>query len=155
MSSDSIQDLRYLANLMDQRFRGPFGWRFGWDGVLGLVPVVGDLVTNSVSIYILVRAAQLGCSASVIARMGLNLLIENVVDVIPLFGNLFDFVWKANSRNLALVEDYLRHPRRTTLSSRMVVAAVVGLVLLFMVAILVLALYALRIFLNFLEPGWT
>jgi hypothetical protein len=115
------EDIKRLSKLMDSEFGAPGGFRFGWDGLLGLIPFVGDLVTNGASLYIVLRAAGLGCPPSVLLRMGLNLFIDNLLDVIPLLGNILDFVWRANNKNVALLESYLKAPDRTVRSSRVVV----------------------------------
>lgn len=151
MSSNQASDLTNLSDLMDTRFRGPFGWRFGWDGLLGLVPVVGDVVTNCVSVYIVFRAAQLGCPPSVLLRMGINILIENLVDIIPFFGNLFDFLWKANTKNLKLVDQYLANPTRAQNRSRLFVTTSLALIVMVVVACLVLTVLALKFFIGLFD----
>lgn len=140
----NISDLRRIAESMDQKFKGPFGWRFGWDGIIGLFPIVGDLITNSVSLYVIARAAQIGCPPSVIARMGLNLLIENIIDVIPFVGNLFDFFWKANSKNIRLVEQFTENPASVQNRSRFVLALAVFTIVALVVGSIAVSIIALR-----------
>ena len=129
--SEALADLRFLSKKLDSQFRLALGLKIGWDGLLGLIPGVGDLVTSSVSFCIVVRAALLGCPFSVIARMGLNILVENLVDIVPFAGNLFDFFWKSNLKNLALLEQFLDQPRKTTWISRI-------LILVFLIGLIVL-----------------
>lgn len=93
-----------LAWLLDESIRLPGGLRIGLDGILGLIPGVGDLVGMGLSGVIIADAARRGVSGAILVRMVINVLIETVVGAIPLFGDLFDFVWKANSRNLRLME---------------------------------------------------
>ncbi len=151
----NVNDLKKIADVMDRHFKGPFGWRFGWDGVLGLVPVLGDVVTNSISVYVILRAAQVGCPPSVIVRMGLNLAIENLVDIIPIVGNLFDFVWKANSKNMILVERYLQEPNRVRRNSKFVLAFAVALILAMVVGSIVVSFFVIRwIILSLENGGW-
>lgn len=147
-----LKDLRLLTDFMDRHFKGPFGTRFGYDGLIGMVPIVGDIVTNSISVYVILRAALLGCPASVILRMGINLFVENLIDIIPFFGNLFDFFWKANSKNLKLIDQHFADPRRTQVSSRFFVAFAVLVVILFVLASLALAVFALAYLLK--EIPW-
>ena len=118
MVETNVDDIKFLADLMDRKFKGPFGFRFGLDGLIGLIPGLGDMLTNSVSIYILVRAFQLGVSTSILFRMGINILVENLVDIIPLLGNIFDFFWQSNSKNLDLLQDYLKKPSKATTSAQ-------------------------------------
>lgn len=126
--AQGIQDLEYIADQLDTRFRGPLGFRFGWDGILGLIPGVGDLVTSSFSFYIILRAAGMGASPVVIARMGLNVLIDNVFDAIPLLGWAFDFVWKANQKNIRLLQSYSSQPQKVTWQSRFWIAFILVIV---------------------------
>jgi hypothetical protein len=146
--NDELKDLRILADAMDNHFRGPFGWRFGWDGLLGLIPVVGDTVTSAISAYIIFRAAQLGGPPSVLVRMGFNVVVENLVDFIPMLGNLFDFVWKANVKNIRLLEVYLANPSRVRRHSRGLIFLTFVLVLAAMVATIVFAVYTLKLVLS-------
>lgn len=148
MNRAKTEDLRVLAEIMDNHFKGPFGWRFGWDGLIGLVPVVGDVITSFVSLFIILRAAQLGCPGSVLSRMGLNLVVENLVDIVPFAGNLFDFVWKANIKNLRLVEQYLEHPEKTARRSGWVVGLSVAAIVILVIASLILAVWSLKIILG-------
>jgi hypothetical protein len=119
-----IKHLRHLSTLMDSQFRLG-GFRFGLDGLLGLIPGVGDVVTTGISIYIIAEAARLGCSPATLVRMALNLAFENIVDMVPILGNVFDFLWKANTRNIVLLEKHLADPLHTTHQSRAVLLTVV------------------------------
>jgi hypothetical protein len=90
---------------LDNAFVVPgFGWRFGLDPIIGLIPIVGDLATTLISLYIIATAAQMQVPKSTLARMGLNIIIDSVVGAIPLVGNIFDFAWKANALNIQLLE---------------------------------------------------
>ena len=112
MSTDrarQIDQLRQWSRLMDGAYRVPgTTFRFGWDPIIGLIPGAGDLATSSLSLLVLYRAVRLGVPRVVIARMVLNILIDLLAGTVPLAGDLFDFAWKSNSLNLALLE---RHER--------------------------------------------
>lgn len=100
-----LQRLRRLAHWMDGRFRVPvIGVRFGLDSILGLVPGVGDTATAIISLATLHEARKLGGSRWLLARMTANVLIDAGVGSIPLLGDLFDVYWKANEKNLELLE---------------------------------------------------
>lgn len=100
-----LERLRHLSYLLDSAFRIPvIGYRVGWDAVLGLVPVLGDAVGMLFSGYIVVEAARLGVPKRVLARMIFNLALDAIIGSIPLIGSLFDAVWKANIRNMRLLE---------------------------------------------------
>jgi hypothetical protein len=108
---------------------------FGWDALLGLVPGVGDLVTTTMSLYILAMAVSLGAGPSILIRMGINILIETVVDVIPVVGNLVDFYWKANLKNLELLKRHVENPVMEAIKSRVIIS----LISICLIAILVLS----------------
>lgn len=112
-----------LADLMDSRFRVPIvGWRFGLDGLLGLIPGIGDVATLGPSAYLVWQARKMGASNGTIGRMATNTAIDFVVGGIPVIGDVFDVAFKANRRNIELLrseiegagaaERPLRGPRR-------------------------------------------
>ena len=130
---ERLQRLRSLARLLDSCIPLPGGFRIGLDALVGLVPVVGDVAGALMSGYILNEARLLGASNSVLVRMSLNLLLETVVGAVPLVGDLFDAGFKANLRNIALLERYHLDPQGSRSESRWIVAAF-GLVLAGVVA---------------------
>ncbi|MFW5654132.1 MAG: DUF4112 domain-containing protein [Roseicyclus sp.] len=92
-----------LADQLDARFK-LFGIRFGWDGILGLIPGIGDLATTLPGVYIIAEAARMGARRHVLARMGLNTAADFVVGGVPLVGDIFDIAFKSNRRNIALLK---------------------------------------------------
>jgi hypothetical protein len=105
----SVHRLDQLANLLDDRFRVPgTRWRFGLDGLLGLVPGAGDAITAVLSGYIVWSAWRIGVSKGAWARMAGNMLLDLVIGAVPVLGDLFDFGWKANRRNLRILREDLR-----------------------------------------------
>jgi hypothetical protein len=97
-----------LAWLMDDAFRIPgTSYRIGLDGIVGLVPGIGDFATLLVGAIFLQEARRLGASRWTQARMCGNYAIDFLVGVIPLVGDLFDFGFKANRRNLRLLQQHL------------------------------------------------
>jgi hypothetical protein len=131
------KDLELLAILMDSQFKGPFGIKFGLDGLVGLIPVVGDLFTGGVSVYIILRAYRLGCSAPVIMRMILNVALETIVGAVPLLGNFFDFFWKSNLKNIELLNEYELKPKEV--SSRSLISLILAFTAVLMTLALVIA----------------
>ncbi|MEY4515251.1 MAG: hypothetical protein RLZZ450_7373 [Pseudomonadota bacterium] len=88
------------------------GYRIGVDGLLGmLVPVLGDATTAAGSLSLFWLAVQRGVPRSVLARMALNVGLDALIGSVPVVGDLFDFVWKANRRNLSLIERATRQPQ--------------------------------------------
>lgn len=129
-----LSQLKALAELLDSTFSGPFGIRFGLDALLGLIPGVGDVITSCLSLYILVAAGSLGVGAATLSRMAINILVDSLVDMIPLFGNLFDFYWKSNVKNIQILEAHLLRPEVEAVKSRMIIALVGVLLLAVLIA---------------------
>lgn len=119
MSNEQLsKKLDNLAWLLDNSIKIPgTSWRIGLDGIIGLIPGIGDLAAGGLSSYILYQALKLKVPRAIIARMALNVLLESVIGVIPILGDLFDFVFKANQRNVNLMRKYVLNPRDTTRQS--------------------------------------
>ncbi|HJR64123.1 MAG TPA: DUF4112 domain-containing protein [Gemmatimonadaceae bacterium] len=116
---------RALSRLLDEAIRIPgTNIRVGLDPLLGLVPGLGDVVGGALSGYVIILASRHGAPPSVLTRMLGNVLIDSVVGSVPVLGDLFDVGWKANSRNLALLDRHLEQPSVARRSSRAVLAAV-------------------------------
>lgn len=98
--------LRRLAILLDAAIVLPGGIRIGADGIIGLVPVVGDAAMTLVGAIIVVEAARLGLPRHKIWRMIVNLGVDGVFGSVPLVGDLFDIAFKVNLRNLRIIEDH-------------------------------------------------
>lgn len=109
---ERIARLEMLASLLDTAFLIPgTNIRFGFDALIGLVPGVGDVITTLISLYIVHEARELGVPRHVIWRMMANVALDGVLGAVPLVGDAFDVVWRANRRNVALLRQYLRdHP---------------------------------------------
>lgn len=99
-----IARLARLAYLLDARFRVPGSeFRVGLDGLLGLIPGIGDTAALALSAYIIIEAQKLDVPAHVTARMIGNVALDFFVGTVPVLGDLFDFAFKANIRNLRLL----------------------------------------------------
>jgi hypothetical protein len=127
-----LDRLRRVGWLLDNSLPIP-GTRFrlGIDQIVGLVPGIGDLVGGVLSLYIIVESGRMGVPRSLLARMGWNVAVDTLVGEIPVLGDIFDIGFKANIRNLALLDGYLQRPAEARRASRGFLALiVVGLVLL-------------------------
>lgn len=103
-----LAELEAIARLLDDRFRIPgTSIRFGLDGLLGLVPGIGDGATALVSLYVVLRAWSLGAPSGVLGRMLVNILVDSAIGSIPLLGDVFDVAFKSNRRNLELLRRHL------------------------------------------------
>ncbi len=118
--------LRSLAWLLDSSIPIP-GTRLtvGLDALIGLFPVIGDLIGVLLSSYILGEAARLGAPRVLLMRMALNIGIEGVVGIVPLAGDVFDAAWKANQRNVRLLDAWVERPEKAARSSRLFAALLI------------------------------
>ena len=100
-----LELLRRVARALDSAVPVPgTSFRFGLDPILGLIPGVGDLVSPLFALGILFQARDLRVPRVVQLRMIVNVAIDVLTGIVPLVGDLFDFAWKANNRNMALLE---------------------------------------------------
>jgi hypothetical protein len=129
-----VERLRTLSRLLDSAIRVPgTQHRFGIDAIIGLVPGIGDAIGAIFSAFIVFQAARLGASTPTLVRMMGNVALDTIVGEIPLLGDLFDAGWKANTRNMALLEAHLQRPVSTARGSRRVLL-LLGLGLLVLLA---------------------
>ncbi|WNG33827.1 DUF4112 domain-containing protein [Archangium violaceum] len=131
----ALEQVRRLAQQLDTSIRLPGGIRIGWDAVLGLVPGVGDWAGALLSTYIVLQAVRLGASREVLVRMLGNVALESLVGAVPFLGDVFDAAYKANMRNVRLLEEHMVAPTATRRASR---AWVLGVVVV-LVAVLALS----------------
>ena len=102
-----LQVLRKVSHLLDSAFEVPgTSYRIGLDPVIGFIPGIGDLISPLFAIGILLQARDLRIPKVVQLRMIFNVGIDALLGAVPIAGDLFDFAWKANNRNLALLERY-------------------------------------------------
>src|SRR4051812_35150787 len=103
--------LERLAWLMDRSIKiGP--WSIGLDGLLGLIPGFGDATGGLVSSIIVLAAMQAGIPRATVLRMISNVAIDSLVGALPVVGDLFDFAFKANTKNVAIFREALRGERK-------------------------------------------
>ena len=132
--------LRRFAHLMDEAFVFPgTRYRFGLDALIGLIPGVGDLIGALMSTWIIAGALRHRVPPLVILRMIGNIAIDLVFGSIPVAGDVFDFLYEENVKNMRLLERHRdrRRPPRSAASIALVLALIVGAVLL--LALLLLA----------------
>ena len=101
-----------LARLLDSAFVIPgTNVRYGLDGLIGLVPVVGDVITTAISLWIVREARELGAPWHVTARMVGNVALDGTIGLVPVLGDAFDVMFRANMRNLRLLRRWIERQR--------------------------------------------
>jgi len=127
----TVKRLQRLAELWDAGFRIPgTGIRLGLDPIIGLVPGVGDAAGALVASYVVLQAARLQVPPSTLLRMLANIAIDAMLGTVPVLGDIFDVAWKANLKNVALIEHHLSDPHGARRASRAWIVAVIAVVLL-------------------------
>lgn len=107
-ASTALRRLRGLSHLLDNAIPIPgTRYRIGLDPILGLAPGFGDTVATALSAYIVVEAARMGLSRAILTQMVFNILLETAIGSVPVLGDIFDAAWKANIKNLELLESHL------------------------------------------------
>jgi hypothetical protein len=106
---------RWIAMLMDNLIRVPgTKFRFGIDPLIGLIPGLGDTGSAMVSALALIQAARHGLPKIVLARMSVNILLNELIGIVPVVGDAFSFWFKSNARNHELVKQHVAGRRRAT-----------------------------------------
>lgn len=133
--------LERLSTLLDSQFRIPgTGIRFGVDALIGIVPGIGDAAGLVAATGVIVQAADLGARGFTLARMVANAAVDGVVGSVPVLGTVFDVAFKANQRNVALLQRHVEDPESTARASKrtlvVATAAVITVLVVLVVAML-------------------
>jgi len=115
--------LEAMEGLLERAFVVPgTNYRVGLDAVVGLVPVVGDLVTTAMGAWLVWEARNLGMSKFHLLRMGGNVAVDAIVGTVPLLGDAFDFVFRSNTRNIRILKRWMdkHHPETRVIEGEVV-----------------------------------
>ena len=136
----ALQRVRLVSHLLDNAFQIP-GTRFrvGLDPILGLVPGAGDFLGAVLSAYIVIEAARFGLPRETLVQMVTNLVLDSVGGSLPVLGDVFDATWKANSRNLALLEAHVATPVPQKAANRGFVILIILSLVVLLVAVAAIA----------------
>jgi hypothetical protein len=136
---------RWLALIMDDFLRLPgTSRRFGLDPIIGLLPGIGDVSSAIISALALVHAARYGVPKILLARMAMNILINELVGIIPGLGDAFSFWFKSNVRNYELLRRYSAAPTRSRKGDWIFLLAVVSLLFIIVCAGLIVTVLVLQ-----------
>jgi hypothetical protein len=148
------QGLETLSRYLDGLFRVPgTEWRFGLDALIGLIPNYGDMATSLVSIYILIAGVRYGVPKITLLRMTLNVVIDYLVGVIPVIGDSFDFVWKANKWNVELIKARATGRGKGTISDWIFLFVLIGILVGALILSVVISLFIIYWVFSLLSGG--
>lgn len=126
-SPSALPQLRRFAFWLDAGIAVPgTAVRVGLDPLLGLVPGLGDAAGALLAAWILVEAIRLGAPRATLARIASNIALDALIGAVPVLGDAFDVVWKANLKNVALLERHAMDPAGAGKSDRLFVTLLVG-----------------------------
>jgi len=146
-----LERLRAITRLFDSAFAVPgTKWRFGVDALFGLIPGLGDIAGALVAVYALHVARGLRAPGAVQLHMLGNIALDALIGTVPIIGDLFDFVFKAQTRNLALLDAWLETPHATERRSRRGVVLIPLAVLTVFILMTVLGIWMLYLAFNWL-----
>ena len=147
----SFKSLRSLSYILDSAIPIPgTKYRIGLDPILGLVPAAGDYLAAAFSAYIVIQAAQMGASNGTLFSMVFNIIIDTLVGTVPMLGDLFDFAWKANTKNIALLETHLDSAGTNKKANWGFVVLLLGVLLLVIIGITTVSLFLLKVSIEFI-----
>ena len=147
-----LELIRRLSRLLDSAFVVPgTSLRVGLDPILGLLPGLGDLVSPLFTIGMIWQARELGLPRVVQLRMIFNAAIDSLVGMVPIAGDLFDFAWKANDLNLALLERHAHEEHRPSAGDWAFVAAMIAILLVLAVTPFFLAGWFISVVANLFQ----
>ncbi|EJF11013.1 MULTISPECIES: DUF4112 domain-containing protein [Pontibacter] len=151
--TENLKWVDRITHLMDNQFRLPgTNWRFGLDPILGLFPVVGDLASFSVSAMLILTMARYGASGKMVTLMLLNVALDALFGSIPILGNIFDFAFKANERNVRMLRAHYEEGKYQGSGKNIILGVVIGIVVIFI--LLIWAIWELLAFVYQLVQGW-
>ncbi|WP_107671334.1 DUF4112 domain-containing protein [Cyanothece sp. BG0011] len=109
-----VTRLHRISHILDKAIPIPgTKWTIGLDPILGLIPGGGDIVAGVLSAYIIIESARMGLKRKVIGQMVANVLLDSLAGSVPILGDVFDVTWKANVRNIELLEHHLNYTPET------------------------------------------
>jgi Domain of unknown function (DUF4112) len=144
-----VDRLRRLSNLLDNAIPIPgTSYRVGIDPILGLLPGGGDTLAGALGAYIIVEAARMGLPRQVVGKMVGNIILDSLVGIVPVLGDFFDVGWKANVRNITLLEKHLHITPNKRKSDRLFVFGLIIILTAIVIGFATLTVLIIRWFWN-------
>tara|TARA_B100000530_G_scaffold58117_1_gene33401 strand:+ start:284 stop:721 length:438 start_codon:yes stop_codon:yes gene_type:complete len=141
IKEEKLIRLKRLSERLDDTFTIPgTKYKIGIEALIGAVPIVGDLIGGILTSYIMYSGIKMGASPRIIAQMATNIAIDFAIGSIPIVGDLFDFVWKANKKNVELIEETTLLNEETNKINYLIVAMlIVGLIAIILATLAIIS----------------
>lgn len=146
--NDKLNRLRSLSNLLDNAVAIPgTSYKVGIDPLLGLIPGGGDIASSALSAYIVFSAGMMGAPREILVQMVFNIFLDTFAGVVPVVGDLFDVAWKANMKNMQLLEEHFGKPElaNTKKVSKGFIFFLIGAVMLVAIAVAVFSAWVITL----------
>jgi hypothetical protein len=147
-----LRDIAKVVKLMESSFRIPFTNRtFGLEPIIGLVPVIGDSFGFIITSWIMITLLKNGASGKVIAKMFVNIFIDLALAFMPVLGNIIDFFFKTNQRNLSLAVEHYQYGTNQGSAKSVILPIILGLSIMFitmLVGTIFLVIYFFQLLFN-------
>ena len=137
----SLKKLKNISYVLDSAVHVPgTNIRLGIDPIIGLIPGIGDSISSLISFYIILESAKMGVSHKTLIRMMGNVGVDTLIGAVPFIGDIFDIGWKANQRNIALLEkssltSSKNEPFKRIVRIGIILLGILLLVLIFMISL--------------------
>jgi hypothetical protein len=149
-----LQKIAAITKLMDSQFKIPgTKFSFGLDPLIGLIPGLGAVVDYLISGYLLVAMVKNGASSRVISKMILNITIDGIGGLVPVLGNIFDFFYKANRKNLVLAVEHFEEGKHQG-SAWPIILPILAVLTVIFIIFSVLAYFTIKFILLFLSSNF-
>jgi hypothetical protein len=136
IKSAALQRVQTVSRLLDNALAIPgTQFRVGIDPILGLLPGAGDWLSAILSVYLILESMRFGLPAKTLLQMLINLLADAAVGTFPIVGDLLDLTFKANHRNVKLLEAHIQNPKPPQLIDRVVMVLAIVLLIAFLIAV--------------------
>ena len=150
-TTSSLNRLRTLSRLLDEAIAIPgTNYSIGLDPIIGLLPGGGDLISSILSAYMVIEAARIGVPNESILRMVVNIILDTLAGTVPVVGDLFDVAWKANVKNLELIESHVQTPQPRKKADKWFVFVLLGILALIVIGAIAVSLTIVKLLLNLL-----
>ena len=129
-NEEKLLRLKLLSERLDELTKIPgTNQKVGIDAIIGVIPILGDFVGAVFSTYIMYSGIKMGVSSKVVTKMAANIAIEFMIGWIPVIGDIFDVLWKANKRNVELIENATAEKQINAKLNYLIVALLITLIL--------------------------
>ena len=129
-NEEKLLRLKLLSERLDELTKIPgTNQKIGIDAIIGVIPILGDFIGVVFSTYIMYSGIKMGVSSKVLTKMAANIAIEFIIGWIPIIGDVFDILWKANKRNVELIEDATAEKQVNEKLNYLIMASLIILIL--------------------------